>query len=101
MASKILGVSTRDSISNTQLQEWSMLKSAAQQMGMGRTCRKASPHQMGAGNDYVGPLQRQEKQRQAKHQMGRLFQQTSETTLVRSGERQKWVESVRKPIEHI
>jgi hypothetical protein len=26
---------------------------------MGRTCRKASPHQMGAGKDYMGPLQRQ------------------------------------------
>ena len=31
MARKILGVSTKDRISNTQLQEWSMLKSAAQQ----------------------------------------------------------------------
>ena len=50
------------------------------QMEMGRTCRKASPHQIGAGNNYVGPLERQEKQRQAKHQMGRLFQQTSGTT---------------------
>ena len=30
MAKKILGVSTRDRISNTQLQEWSMLKCAAQ-----------------------------------------------------------------------
>ena len=27
------------------------------QMEMGRTCRKASPHRMGAGNNYVGPLQ--------------------------------------------
>jgi len=68
-------------------------------MEMGRTCRKASPHQMGAGNNYVGPLQRQENQRQAKHQMGRLFQQTSGTTLVQSGERRKWVESVGKPVE--
>ena len=33
------------------------------QMGMGRTCRKASPQQMGAGNNNVGPLQRHEKQR--------------------------------------
>ena len=57
------------------------------QMEMGRTCRKASPHQMGAGNDYVGPLQRQEKQRQAKYQMGRLIPQTSGTTLVQSDER--------------
>ena len=31
MARKILGVCARDRISNTQLQEWSMLKSAAQQ----------------------------------------------------------------------
>ena len=69
------------------------------QMEMGRTCRKASPHQMGAINNYVGTLQRQEKQREAKHQMGRLFQQTNETTLVQSGERQKWVESVGKPVE--
>ena len=53
------------------------------EMEMGRTCRKASPHMMCAGNNYVRPLQRQEKQRQAKHQMGRrLFQQTSGTTLV-------------------
>ena len=59
------------------------------QMEMSRTCRKASPHQMGAGNNYVGPLQRQEKQRQAKHQMGRLFQQTSGITLFQSGEGQK------------
>ena len=58
------------------------------QMEMGRTCRKASPHQMVAGNKYVG-LQRREKQRQTKHQMSRLFQQTSGTTLVQSGERQK------------
>ena len=47
------------------------------QMEMGRTCRKASPHQMGAGNNYVGHLQRQ-----VKYQMGRLFHQTSRTTLV-------------------
>ena len=69
------------------------------QMEMGRTCRKASPNQMGAGNIYVGPLQKQEKQRQVKHQMDRLFQKTNETTLVQSGERQKWVESVGKPVE--
>ena len=31
MVRKTLGISTRDRISNTQLQEWSMLKSAAQQ----------------------------------------------------------------------
>ena len=31
MVRKILGVSTRDKIFNTQLQEWSMLKSAVQQ----------------------------------------------------------------------
>ena len=31
MVRKILGVATRDGISNTQLQEWSMLKSTAQQ----------------------------------------------------------------------
>ena len=58
-------------------------------MERGRTCCKVSPHQMGAGNNYVGILQRQEKQRQAKHLMGRLFQQTSGATLVQSGERQK------------
>ena len=57
------------------------------QMEMGRTCRKALPQRMGAGNNYVGPLQRQEKQREAKHQMGRLFQQTSGTSLVQSGEK--------------
>ena len=56
------------------------------QMKMGRTCRKASPYQMGAGSNYVGPLKGQEKQRQAKHQMGRLFQQTNRTTLLQSGE---------------
>ena len=56
-------------------------------------------YQMGAGNNYVGPLQSKEKQRQAKHQMGRLFQQTSGATLVQSSERQKWVESVGKPVE--
>jgi hypothetical protein len=74
-------------------------RSCTIQMEMGRTCRKASPHQMDAGNNYVGPQQRQEKQRQAKHQMGRLFQQTSGTTLVQSGERQKWGENVGKPVE--
>ena len=73
--------------------------SFAIQIEMGRKCRKTLPHQMGAGNNYVGPLQKQEKQRQAKHQMDRLFQQTSGTTLVQSGERQKWVESVGKPVE--
>ena len=54
---------------------------------------------MGAGNNYVKPLQRQEKQRQAKYHMGRLFQQTNGTTLVQSGEKQKWVESVGKSVE--
>ena len=38
-------------------------------------------------------------QRQAKYQKGWLFQQTSGTTLVQSSERQKWVESVGKPVE--
>ena len=33
------------------------------QMEMVRTCRKASPYQIGAGNSYVRPLQRREKQR--------------------------------------
>ena len=45
--------------------------------GNGQDMSRASPHQMGAGNNYVGPLQRQ-----AKHHMDRLFQQTSGTTLV-------------------
>ena len=54
---------------------------------------------MGAGNNYVGSLKRQKKQSQAKYQIGRLFQQTSGTTLVQSDEIQKWVESVKKPIE--
>jgi hypothetical protein len=31
------------------------------QMEMGRTCRTASPQELGAGNNYVGPIQRQEK----------------------------------------
>ena len=47
-------------------------------MEMGRTCCKASPQQMGAGNKYVGPLHRQDKQREAKYQRGTLlvFQET-------------------------
>ena len=68
-------------------------------MEMGRTCRKVSSHRMGAGYSYVGFLLWQEKQKQAKHQMGRLFQQTSGPTLVQSGARQKWVESVGKPVK--
>ena len=32
---------------------------------MDRAYRKASTHQIGTGNNYVGPLQRQEKQRWA------------------------------------
>jgi hypothetical protein len=67
MVRKILGVSTRDRIPNIQHQEWSMLEccttSFTMQMEMGRTCCKASPHQMGAGNNYVGPLPRQDNQR--------------------------------------
>ena len=87
---KILGISTRDRISNNHLQEWSILKNAAQQASRSKwTYSKASTHQMGAGNNYVGPLQSPEKQRQAKHQMGRLFHQTSGTTLIQRGERQK------------
>jgi hypothetical protein len=50
-------------------------------------------------NSLIGPLQKQKKQRQAKYQMGRLFQQTSGTKLTQSGERQKWLESVGKPVE--
>ena len=61
------------------------------QMEIGRACRKTSPRQMGADNDYVEPLQRQ-----AKYRMGRLLQRTSGTTLFQSGESWKWVEIVGK-----
>ena len=55
--------------------------SLKKQVEMVRTCRKASPPQMGAGNDYVEPRQKQGKQKKAKYQMGRLFQRTSGTRL--------------------
>ena len=70
-------------------------------MQMGRTCRKASPRQMDAGNDYVGPLQKQAKQRQAKYQLDRLLHRNSGTTLVQSDERENRVESNRKSAEKI
>jgi hypothetical protein len=90
MVRKILGVSTRQNLQHPTPRmvhaEDRRTTSFTIQMEIGRTCRKASPPQMGPGKNYVGSLQRQ-----AKHQMGRLFQKTSGTTLVKRGERKKWV----------
>ena len=79
-----------------------MLKSAAQQASRSKwkwAGHVARLHHTRWAQAHVGPL-RQEKQRQAKHQMGRLFQQTSGTTVARDRNEWKVLENQLNVVNH-
>jgi hypothetical protein len=77
-------------VSNTQAQEWSILKSAAQQAS--RSKRKWAGHvsrlhhtRWAHETTIWDPYRVREAEAGQVYQMGRLFQQTSGTTFVQSG----------------